>query len=264
MNRLLVVFLLFAAPAGADEARVDEIVEANTRFALWRVISAPLAHENQIIGYQENRDVLTVFAATRVMDGDNATDIERMLDVAELWLVAEEIGKSPPLHRGAVMDGEAARRVFCRIAIEGPGRVHELIGRWGLPAEQPDTCEEDQSILAEETDALFEAALLQDEPLRAGRVADGYVRIINGFPDHLDIAVSDQKSGQWLGFLRRTEVIESVADQLASEFSIGDLMILADRCGVATVRWDPDQREMTLCLELLDSYARLARIMVAD
>jgi len=221
----LLAGLLLAPVAGADE-RIDAIVLAGAEHALWHTAGEALLGEA----------LAGDFAVLAMASGDDAMEIERLLDVAGLWLAASERGSPVSrYHRRHGMDGEAARRIICFIAGEGPGRAHAMMARWGLPADGALTCADDFSD-------------------RLDRLEAGFAN-----PDG-DIVVTVRcGAGPWRDWLAGRELLERIGESLAADYPLGEgLSLVATPCGVAEMRWDAAARTITLCHELLDDYEMLA------
>ena len=65
--------------------------------------------------------------------------------------------------------------------------------------------------------------------------------------------------------LQQAELLEYVADYMASSFDFEDGMKFeAGECDDANAYWDPNERTLMLCYELLEDFEDLARIAVGQ
>ena len=147
----LAAWLMMGANASAQVAKPENIALANAEYMIWHQVTAALAHQH---GRKSDPWLSAVYALGRVGEGDAAVDIERLLFVAETWLVAIDEGPLPKGLAEIGVEGELARKVLCYVAGEGPGRAHALIGKWGDPVTSLD-CAPDMAADFETADKSF-------------------------------------------------------------------------------------------------------------
>ena len=250
MKYLLLPILLIAAPALADEESIREIVLNNAEHTLWHEAGHALVSEFELPVIGQEEDAVDGFATLEMMSDKDAAHIERLLDVAELWLISHETadvgGDLSDYYSEHDLDAQRGLRVICFIAGEGPGRAHELSAQWGLPEERSETCEFDYTLALDSWDALLEPLHRPDgEP--AATITVEYA----------------QASSPWRDILKDSELLEYVGEYMAATYGFEDGMTFEAReCGEANAYWDPGTRTVTLCYELLEDYEELARIAV--
>lgn len=250
--RCLLAFLLAVTPALAQDDEIVEIVFSNAEHTLWHESAHMLIAELNLAVLGQEEDAADSFATLMMLaEEDPAARIERLLDVAELWIVSHERdeaeGIEPAYYDGHDLDAQRGLRVICFLAGEGPGRAHELIGDWGLPADRAETCEEDYNLALDGWERLLEPFLRPDTTHGNGNIIQ-----------------TRYEAGPWRDLLREIELLELVAESLSYEYNLPrGLTMVAESCGEANAFWDPEARRVTLCYELLDDFEELARRAVA-
>lgn len=233
ITRALAIWMLCAGLASAQVPKPNDIALTNARFILWHQATAALADQH---GRRPDAWTAAVFALSRVADGESAQDIERLLWLAETWLMAESEGRLPRHLSEAGIDGELARRVLCYVAGEGPGRAHDLVGRWGAPRGSIDCA----AAMAED----FEQAERTFRDLPSGEGTAIQVRY---------------GDGEWSTLAAEHEILEEMADILSADFDWPTgLKIEILPCGGFYAWYRPQDSTITLCAELIAYYHRLA------
>lgn len=249
MRRLILAGLLAAAPATASEGEIEAIVLSNAENTLWHEASHLLVAELGLPVIGQEEDAADSFATLMMLEDDSEDRVERLLDVAELWLVSHERdeaeGVQPAYYDEHDLDAQRGLRVVCFLAGESPDRAADLLDAWGVPEDRADGCAFDYELAVDSWDALLEPHLR------------------DGSPGH-SISVVYQDGGRWAALLRETGMLEYVAGALDQQFNLPEGLVMeAATCGQANAYWDPDARRVTLCYELLDEFEALARRAVA-
>ena len=250
MKRLLLATALVAAPVLADEAAILAIVLNNAEHTLFHESGHALISEFQIPVVGQEEDAVDTFATLTMLEDDDAARLERLLDVAELWLISHERseagGEEPDYYSEHDLDTQRGLRIICFIAGEGPGRAHEMSAQWGLPDERAEICEEEYDLALDSWDELLDPYYRPDgEPATTITVAYG------------------PSPSPWRSTLLDSELLEYVGEYMAATYDFEDgLSFEAQDCDEANAYWDPENRTVTLCYELLENYEELARIAV--
>ena len=249
MKRLLLLASLIAAPAFADEAGIKAIVLSNAEHTLWHEAGHALISEFQLPVIGQEEDAVDSFATLAMLAEEDAARLERLLDVAELWMISHDLAEAEgPLtyHGEHDLDAQRGLRVICFVAGEGPGRAHEMTAQWGLPEERAETCEYDYELALDSWETLLDT-IARDEGARPAKITVTY----------------GTSESPWREILMEQELLEYVAGYMAASFDLEDgLTFEAADCGEANAYWDPEIRTVTLCYELLEDFEDLARIAV--
>ena len=230
---LVAVWLAMGSDASAQVAKPEDIALANAEYLIWHQVTAALAHQH---GRKSDPWLSAVYALGRVGEGETAVEIERLLFVAETWLVAGDEGPLPKGLTDVGIDAELARKVLCYVAGEGPGRAHALIGKWGDPVTSLDC--------APEMAADFETA---DKSFRDFPPGQGdKVRIKYG-------------ADRWATLTAEHEILEDLADTLSADFDwpLG-LALEIIPCGDVFSWYTAETVTITLCSETIGYLHRLA------
>ncbi|MEM7210602.1 MAG: DUF4344 domain-containing metallopeptidase [Pseudomonadota bacterium] len=238
------------SPACADEDAIHSIVLSNAEHTLWHEAGHALISEFQLPVIGQEEDAVDHFATLSMLAEEDAARLERLLDVAELWLISHEVaqaeGEEPIYYGEHDLDAQRGLQVLCFVAGEGPGRAHELTAEWGLPEERAETCEYDYGLALDGWDTLLES-VARPEDARPARVKVSY----------------GDSDSPWREVLQKAELLEYVAAYMAASFDFEDGMRFeAVDCDEANAFWDPEARTVTLCYELLEDFEDLARIAV--
>jgi hypothetical protein len=233
MIRAAAAWVLSAGVAVSQVPGPDEVALANARFELWHTVTVALADQH---GRRTAPWTASVYALSRIADGDSALDIENLLLVAETWLVGDAEGVPAGPSAAAGIDAELARRVLCYVGGEGPGRAHRLIGRWGAPAGGADC----SAVMAEDFDAA-------DRTFRHYPPGDG------------DPVRTRYGADRWSRLAADHEVLEEMADTLSADFDWPrGLSLEIVPCGAVDARYVPAKATITLCAETIGHYHALA------
>jgi hypothetical protein len=255
VKRLAALLALVATPALAEMSRPVEIAATNLRHHVWMQLGTFLAWQNRVEIDGRDHAALAAFAAARVMDGDDSLDIERLLDVAALWLAEDPDGR-----------GEAARRLICLVALEGPGRAHAMQARWGLPDRDPGNCGQDYAAEVAEVEARFDRARGGGAPKSVAIRADGHDRIFDPWPDGADVLVTYQRWRQGETWARGAAVLEDIAGTLVAGYTWPGsrfTLQMAD-CGREVPGFNADQKIMTICYQTAERYLDLGRRIASE
>ncbi len=250
MKRISLLFALLAGAASADDATVETIVLSNAEHTLWHEAGHALVSEFELPVIGQEEDAVDSFATLSMLAEDHAERLERLLDVAQLWLVSHERdaeeGAEPTYFGEHDLDAQRGLRIICFVAGEGPGRAHEMTAQWGLPAERAETCEYDFNLALDSWDQIL----------------DSVARPEDARPAKIEVSYGPSDS-PWRDVLQQAELLEYVADYMASSFDFEDGMKFeAGECDDANAYWDPNERTLMLCYELLEDFEDLARIAV--
>ena len=245
MKRWLLLFALAAAPAQADEETIRAYVLSNAEHTLWHEAGHALISEFGLPVIGQEEDAVDAFATLMMLSDESEERLERLLDVAEIWMLsherAEADGIEPDYFDEHDLDAQRGLRVICFLAGEGPGRAHQLIENWGLPEDRAETCEADYALAVDSWDLLLEPHYRAE-----------YVR-------QVPIKVRYGAGGDWEDMLRESELLEFVSETLSYNYVLQPgLLLEAASCGEPNAFWDPETRTMTLCYELLADYEELA------
>ncbi|MFK7943971.1 MAG: DUF4344 domain-containing metallopeptidase [Paracoccaceae bacterium] len=248
--RALILAALLTTPAFADE-EIDTIVLSNAEHTLWHEAAHLLISELDLPVIGQEEDAADSFATLLMLDDEGEDRAERLLDVAELWIVSHERneaeGLAPAYYDEHDLDAQRGLRVICFLAAEVPGRAEELVEVWGLPEERAETCAFDYEQAVDGWDVLL----------------DPHMRDVNASPGQ-SVTVQYGRGGDWEALLREAQLLEFVAGTLDANFVLDvGLTIEAATCGEDNAFWDPETRTVTLCYEILDDYEALARQAVA-
>ena len=247
MRGLFIAAALAATPALADQAEIEAIVLSNTEHTLWHESAHMLISELGLPVIGQEEDAADSFATLMMLDTDAEDRVDRLLDVAELWVVSHERadaeGAEPRYYGEHDLDAQRGRRVICFLAGEGPGRAQELIEDWGLPEDRAETCADDFVQALDAWEVLLEPHKRPDPASDPGEI----------------IQVRYEGDNPWQEVLKDEQLLEIVAGFLSYEYTLEPgLVLVAADCGEANAFWDPEARQMTLCYELLDDYVDLA------
>lgn len=239
MIRALAAWFLSVGLALAEAPTADEMALVNAEFALRQQAAIVLAQQHRATASDADA---TLSVLGRIADGEDATAVERMLTVAEAWLLMAEGDGLPRFLTGAGVSPDTARLVLCYVAGEGPGRAHRLIARWGAPR-KADGCE---ARFADRLDAAAEA--------------------YRGFsPGGRQSVAFRYGTDRWSRFAAVHNLLETVAGDLSADFTWPDgLRLEIVPCGGAGVRYRPDPPTVTLCAETIGRYHALAKGRTGD
>lgn len=249
MHRLIaaIMTILAVTPSVASEEEVTAIVLSNAENTLWHEAAHMLVTELELPVVGQEEDAADSFATLMMMEDQTGEWVERLLDVAELWLVSHERdeaeGLEPAYYGEHDLDAQRGLRVICFLAGASPERANALLDAWGVPEERAESCEFDYVLALDSWEALLDPHLRDGPPGQSITIHYG--------------------EGSWGDLLRETGMLEYVAETLDILFVLPDgLLIEAISCDEATAFWDPEERRAVLCYELMDDFAALARIAI--
>lgn len=233
MIRAAAVWVLSAGLAAAQISKPEEAALLTAEFDLWQRAAIALVRQH---GGSVPDAEAALFALGRIADGDDAMAIEQMLPVARTWLLLEALNGLPRRLIDTGVDGDLARLVLCYVAGEGPGPVHGMIARWGLPR-HADGCE---ARFADRLDAAAKA-----------------YRAYSAGPDgKVSIRYGDDGSSR---LAARHGVLEWVADGLKADFAWpAGVTLEIVPCVAGDAGPAPSTTTVTVCADWIRNYRFVA------
>jgi len=239
-----------------DEISETEFVLGNIEFALLHELAHVLISEKEIpvLGSEESAadQIATIFLVRG--EGVSQAQTKRLRAYAEMtalafstiWGFVNEIGASNPYWDAHGLSIQRYYNILCLIRGSDPTGELPLAVLQEFPAQYAEACP-----------GQFRQA---DRAVRwLLRTYGRKPRDSRGADIHISFEEPRTKvEVRLLGDLRRRRLIESTFEAFQERFFLHrPLDVMVRGCGIAEAHWDPDNREMIICYELLDAYRML-------
>jgi hypothetical protein len=260
----LLAGLLLAGGAGAAPAAADALDPATATFVLGNVqflLVHELAHlvigelQVPVLGPEENAaDYLAAAALIRMGRRDPAVGARNgqyLLAAADAqrmaWSRGTELGAPAPYWDAHALTIQRFYQIACLLYGADPDTYADLPARVGLPPARAAGC--------------------GAEFAKANRGIDWLIATYGrkpGEPPGAAIAIHyepppTQVSARIIAQMRRESLVESLVGRLDELFRLpAPATLVLRRCGHAEAAWQPEQRELAVCYELLDTLYRMA------
>ncbi|GGB43190.1 hypothetical protein GCM10011316_13950 [Roseibium aquae] len=237
---------LDAALAGLSSEKLEELftfVAGNTVFTLYLEAGHMLVSELQLPVLGQEEDAVDMLAALTMLELDTE-DMDILLINAMIgwFLLAPENGDLDSFFGAHDLDIQRGYRTLCLMVGADPEVFGELATELGLPLDRQESCAFDYEQAADAWSVLTEP-YVRPEGERGGRISLSYEPAETG---QASVAL----------FLRESGLMEEVAADLDGFYRLpAPVRFSAAACGEDNAFWDPDRREMTLCYELLQTFA---------
>jgi hypothetical protein len=260
-----VLFLPPGTPGGGiGSARAEESLEArlealpsdeleelllfvagNVLFTLYHEGGHMLVSEYGIPVLGQEEDAVDNLA-TIAMLAANDEDMDVLLTNAMIgwFLISEENPENMVFYGEHDLSLQRGYRALCLMVGSDQDKFGDLARDLELPEDRIQNCELDYE------QALSAWRAVTDDHLRGDDGSSEQIEIVyeKPTPDHELIEI----------FLRESELIEEAADDFDTRFNLPNPITFAARnCNEENAFWDPAERELTLCYELMSGVARL-------
>ena len=191
--------------------------------------------------------------ATVTMLGADTEDMDGFLTQAMIgwFLIAEEDYDSLVFYGEHDLDQQRGYQILCLMVGADPDAFAELARDLDLPDDRIDTCAQDYEQAAESWDFATEPFWREENDERRK------INVVHEpAPEDLDLLAL---------FLKEAELLESVANEFDSLYVLPEAVTFrAATCGVENAFWDPSNREVILCHELMAGFAGLYMAYLMD
>ncbi len=229
-----------------DTAQLEELlvfVAGNTLFTLYHEAGHMLISELEIPVLAQEEDAVDNLATVSML-AEDTDEWDLLLTNAMIgwFLIAEEDYDDLIFYGEHDLDQQRGFRILCLMAGADEEAFEELARDLGLPEDRIEDCAFDY----EQAAASWEAAT--DPFLREDDGPGGQIRVTyEPAPQGLrSVAL----------FLRETGLLEQVAEEFDTVYDLPEkITFRSAACGVENAFWDPQEREVTICHELLGGFA---------
>jgi len=220
-------------------------VAGNLLFTLYHEGGHMLVSELEIPVLAQEEDAVDNLA-TLTMLADDSDDMDLFLTQAMIgwFLIADENYEDLVFYDEHDLDQQRGYKMLCMMVGADEDVFRELARDLGLPEERIESCGYDY----DQASASWE--VVTDPFLRDSDAPAGRIRVIHEPAPHglESMAI----------FLKEAELMEEVARQLDTVYDLPhDITFRSAACGMENAFWDPQEREVTLCHELMGGFAEI-------
>ncbi|MEM8813251.1 MAG: DUF4344 domain-containing metallopeptidase [Pseudomonadota bacterium] len=250
----LVVAPLVPARAQNAELSADDIEEVRD-FLIGNAISI-LFHETghmlvtaynlPVLGREE--DAVDNLATLLLMDWDTDEGDQALIDSADAWFLSDVAGfdadQAPVYYGEHGLDRQRAYQIVCLMVGGKPDLYGDFADEVEMPKDRQQRCQIDYTTARESWDGVLYDYLL-DEDAEPSAIFIHH----DDAPEALIYAKE---------ILEEESILEDVADYVAGTFDLPfEVTYVAAKCDQANAFWNPADRIIVLCYELIDFYADL-------
>jgi hypothetical protein len=242
--------------------RLMEFVVGNTLFTLGH--AAVNVFQLPVLGREE--DAADTFATLALLHVGTDYAHEVLVDAARGLLRTAErdarLGLPPRFYQEHGLDQQRAYQIVCLMFGSDPDRFSQLAERAGLPPERRETCVLELSQAQDSWVRLLKPHFRSASPGKQSFL-ERLLRMPLGLErrSRIDIEYGDAppQLAAFRGALMKVGILEAVRDFAAENFKFPEpITIEAKSCQEPNAYWDPAERRLTLCYELIADYAELA------
>lgn len=201
--------------------------------------------EIPILGKEE--DAVDTFANVIMVAKETDPVLDAMiLAVADDYFAAgqfsEESGDEPTPWDEHSPDQARAYNVICILVGADPEGYKDAADNAGMPPERQESCSVDYEDAVNAWDKLLEPHYLAEGEAQKSKV---------------EIVYADPPAGleTIAGFIKASGMVEVVADEVTAMVRLpNDITIGVESCGEVNAYWSPDERKLTFCYEIAQSY----------
>lgn len=243
--------------------RVSEFVIGNLLFVLTHELGHTAVSEFDLPVLGREEDAVDTFATLAFLHIGSDFSRRVLIDAARgHYLIGErslQQGQQPVLYGEHGLDKQRAYQIICLMVGSDPDVFWGVAARAGMPPERKETCQGDF-----ERAEVSWVRLLQRHFRPAATRPSFLERLLHLPPKQGDkIAVSyGDATGQNAAYrdaLKAVGALELVRDFAERNLVFPKRLVLeAKTCGEPNAYWDPRERRITLCYELVPSFVELA------
>jgi Putative metallopeptidase len=273
-ERLATLSDSLAALHPRERERVVQFVVGNALFTLAHEFGHALVSDLRLPVLGREEDAVDIFATLALLHVGTDFAHGVLVHTAKGLMLAGErearMGVAPAFYGEHGLDQQRAYKILCLMVGSDPEAFRGLAQDAMLPKERQETCQADFELAKASWLSLLAPNLRQDSRRQislwerlARRLTHGSRQPELSIEVRYSEAVGELRLSQMV--LRTVGVIEIVR-----EFAIqnlvglqGGLTIEAKTCGTPNAFWDPAERRIALCYELVDYQADLALSLIA-
>lgn len=227
-------------------------VAGNALFTLYHEGGHMLVSELGLPVLAQEEDAVDNLATVSMLAADT-DDMDSYLTQAMIgwFLIAEETYEDLVFYDEHDLDQQRGYTILCLMVGADEDAFLDLARELGLPEERIETCGFDYDQAAESWEIVTEPYL------RDGDTPGGKIKVVHDpAPKGLEAMAL---------FLKESGLVELVAEELDTFYDLPETVTFrAAACGEENAFWDPEQRQVILCHELLGGFADIYLSLPAE
>lgn len=245
--------LLFALSTPATGTELTPFVQSNVIHTMFHEIGHAIIDQFQLPVIGQEEDAVDAFATIEVVNffEDDAKDI--LMDVAAswLWLDAQTDREDLDFYDIHDLDAQRAYRTICHFYGLDP-ETNADAAQWAeLPEDTLEACEETGPLAYDSWETLLENGVLLNED-------SAYTPIFVTYKDTEEY--SDERQA-----LIDSALLDDMAHYAQTNFDWPEeISIIAEECGEPNAFWDPQEKIVSLCYEILEEWSGMEPDVYAD
>jgi hypothetical protein len=225
----------------------DAFVEGNIYFIAFHEFGHALVSEFDlpIAGREEDAvDRLAIWMMTPQAEEENP---DYLLDAIDGWF---SLAEQTPLDDIAWWDEhgtdqQRGYQIACLLYGSNPARYKSLASATEIPVVRQETCAQETAQNDDVWDRLLKPHIRNESAAREIEAT-----VIN--------YGATNKYAKELQYLKQIEVLESLNDVMMQDFHFKPgIKLSAEECGEPNAYWDPDERKLTICYEIVSDYRKM-------
>jgi hypothetical protein len=250
----------------AQRVRTVEFIGGSALFILTHEVGHAVIGEFNLPVLGRVEDAADSFATLALLHVGTEFTHDVLVDAARnLLLIGERklgMGVPPAFYDEHGLDQQRAYTIVCLMVGSDPATFSDLAERAKLPAERRETCQIDYEQAKDSWLQLLRPHFRAEaQPSFWERLIAPRTRLLGTPPSTLAINYGEAPGSlePFREIAKTLRLLEIVRDFTAKNFNFPrPLTVEAKTCGVANAFWDPQERSVTLCYELLAADANVA------
>jgi hypothetical protein len=257
-----------------DRETVVHFVVGNALFTLAHEFGHALVSDLRLPVLGREEDAVDIFATLALLHVGTEFAHDVLVATAKSHMLTAErdarMGVAPVFYGAHGLDQQRAYKILCLMVGSDPEAFHGLAQDAMLPKERQESCQADFELAKTSWLGLLAPNLRQDSR-REMSLWERLARPLTHGTGQPEVSIEVRYS-EALGELRLSQMVLQTVGviEIVREFAIenlvglqGGLTIEAKTCDAPNAFWDPAERRIVLCYELVDYHADLAFSFIA-
>lgn len=234
----------------ADQELMVGFLNGNILWTMFHEAGHALVSLNEIPILAKEEDAVDNFATIMMILMETPETDELLKDVAYSWFLLDEFANKEGYELDFAdehsLDLQRGYQIICMLYGADQDKFGKFTEMMSLPEARTESCAYDFAFTLKNWSTVFTRLAIEDGEENAP----------------ISIAYNDTSEplGHYKEFLEASEVLESIRDLMLLNFKMPEsISIEAKTCNTANAYWDPEEKKVILCYELVAEFEKLYR-----
>jgi hypothetical protein len=241
--------------ASANAQRIaidaDNFTEGNLYFVVYHELGHALVSEFNLAVVGREEDAVDGLATSLMTPSDKDTTPDYLMGAIKGWFLFASYTNLKDIswwdEHGT--SNQRAFQIACLLYGNNPDNFKDIADAVNLPDDRRQSCQHDSEMNETSWNALLDEDTYGDDETIPDDVREPEV-----------IYNATEKFQEQQDYLKKLGLLEDVAKFMHDTYKFKpDIKLIANECGQVNAFWNPGDRTLTLCYELVDAYQGLAK-----